>query len=286
MNYPVTGAGLGLRRALIRPLRDVAAGAIDFIEVAPENWLEVGGKLGRAFDAYASRYPVVFHGLSLSLGAPAPLDEALVRAIASFMRERGIRYYSEHLSYCGDDAHLYDLLPIPFSADAAQYVAARIARVQDIVGERIAVENISYYATLGAEMTELEFINEVLAQADCDLLLDINNIVVNSVNHGYDAVHFLDGVPAERVRYLHIAGHHVEAPDLYIDTHGEAVSDAAWTLLGEAYARFGPVPTLLERDSNIPPVSALLAELARIRDAQHVATTSRAENKRKGTEHG
>ncbi|MEO1036803.1 MAG: DUF692 domain-containing protein [Pseudomonadota bacterium] len=277
MTYPVAGVGLGLRRALLAPLRDVAPERLDFLEVAPENWLEVGGKLQRAFAEYNERYPIVFHGLSLSLGAPAPLDTHLVRKIATFMQEHGIRYYSEHLSYCGDDAHLYDLLPIPFTQEAAHYVADRIRQTQDIIGERIAVENISYYASVGQEMTEAEFINEVLERADCDLLLDVNNVIVNSINHRYDPRAFLAAMPSHRVRYIHVAGHDVEAPDLRIDTHGSAVSDAVWDLLDRAYERFGPVPTLLERDFNIPPLDELLGEVDRVRYAQRAVAAPLAD---------
>ncbi|MEM1263315.1 MAG: DUF692 domain-containing protein [Pseudomonadota bacterium] len=274
MNKPVPGVGLGLRRGLMKPLRDAEPGRIDFLEVAPENWLEVGGRLKRAFDEYNERYPILFHGLSLSLGAPAELDVAFVQAIAKFKSSHGIRYYTEHLSYCGDDAHLYDLLPIPFTEEAIDYVAARIARTQDILGERIAVENVSYYASIGAEMSEAEFINAVLSKADCDLLLDINNVVVNSINHGYDATAFIEAMPVERVHYFHIAGHDIEAPDLRIDTHGAAVGEEAWALLDRAYERFGPVPTLLERDFDFPPLEELLSEVDRVRYAQRTVTGS------------
>ncbi|MEM8983148.1 MAG: DUF692 domain-containing protein [Pseudomonadota bacterium] len=276
MNNPVSGVGLGLRRGLMKPLHAAEPGRIDFLEVAPENWLDVGGRLKRAFDEYNERYPVMFHGLSLSLGAPAPLDVDFVRAIGRFKRNHGIRYYTEHLSYCGDDAHLYDLLPIPFTEEAVDYVAARIAQTQDILGERIAIENVSYYASIGAEMSEAEFINAVLSKADCDLLLDVNNVVVNSINHGYDASAFIDSMPIDRVHYFHIAGHEVEAPDLRIDTHGAAVGEEAWTLLDYAYERFGPVPTLLERDFNFPSLDELLGEVDRVRYAQRAAVGSEA----------
>ncbi len=265
MHYPVNGAGLGLRRGLIPNMRDLNPGQIDFLELAPENWLNVGGKLKRSLDFFAERYPLVLHGLSLSLGAPAPLDEGLLKNIASFMRTYDVPYYTEHLSYCGDDAHLYDLMPIPFTEDAADYVAARIRKTQDIIGQRIAVENVSYYAPIATEMSEAEFIIRVIELADCDLLLDVNNIIVNSINHRYDAETFMRAMPPERVRYFHVAGHYTEAPDLRVDTHGDAVSDPVWALLEMAYERFGSVPTLLERDFNFPPMSELLDELARIR---------------------
>ena len=261
----ISGAGLGLRRGtLMRELEAGLPSSVSFLEVAPENWLGVGGALGRRFRALTEQHPFVVHGLSLSLGSPAPLDEALVRKVGAFMRTHGIRKYTEHLSYCSDDGHLYDLMPIPFTAEAALHTAERIARVQDLLGARIGIENASYYGAPGAEMSELEFISTVLAQADCDLLLDVNNVYVNSINHRYDAEAFMAGLPAERICYFHVAGHFVEAADLRVDTHGDAVCDPVWALLGSAYKRFGAVPTLLERDFNIPPLATLAAETARI----------------------
>ena len=261
---PVAGAGLGLRRELVAPLLEHVPEAIGFFEVAPENWMELGGKYARQFRALTERHPFVTHGLSLSLGSPAPLDTGFVKRVGKFLDQHRIRYYSEHLSYCSDDGHLYDLMPIPFTEDAVKHVAARIRRVQDILEREIAVENVSYYAMPGAEMTELQFVNAVLERAGCGLLLDVNNIYVNSINHRYDARAFLDGLPAERVRYLHVAGHYVEAEDLRVDTHGADVCDPVWELLDHAYARLGPVPTLLERDFNIPPLPVLLREVERV----------------------
>ncbi len=265
--FPVTGAGLGLRRALLNPLAEHPAD-LDFMEVAPENWMRVGGKLGRQFRAFTERYPFTCHGLSLSLGGPAPLDEDFVREVGTFLDTHRIRCYTEHLSYCSDDGHLYDLMPIPFTAEAVDYVAARIRRVQDILRRRIAIENVSYYAAPGAEMTETEFVNAVLERADCDLLLDVNNIYVNGINHRYDPLEFLHALPAERVAYFHVAGHYEEAEDLRVDTHGADVIDPVWELLDAAYAHCGVVPTLLERDFNIPPLPELLAEIETIRRFQ------------------
>ena len=250
---------------------DVEPGQIDFMEVAPENWIHVGGALGKKLRWFTERYPFVIHGLSLSIGGPAPLDEQLVRDIKEFMAEHQVRLYSEHLSYCGDDGQLYDLMPIPFSEDAVQYVAGRVRRVQDILEQKIALENVSYYAPADTSMSEADFVLAVLEEADCDLMLDINNIVVNSINHRYDAHEFMLKMPAERIRYFHLAGHYVEAEDLRIDTHGAAVDEQAWQLLADAYAHFGAVPTMLERDFNFPPIRELLDELARIRQLQSQA---------------
>jgi uncharacterized protein (UPF0276 family) len=269
------GAGLGLRRALLGPLQDHYASAqrsddaaIDFFEIAPENWIGVGGQLGRKLRALTERHPFVCHGLSLSLGGPAPLDETLLARIRRLLDTHGIALYSEHLSYCSDDGHLYDLMPIPFTDAAVHTVAQRIRRTQDILGQRIAVENVSYYAAPSQAMREIDFINAVLAEADCDLLLDVNNIHVNSVNHGYDAGEFLDALPGERVAYIHIAGHYVEAPDLLVDTHGAAIIDPVWQLLARAYRNFGVRPTLVERDFNFPPLAELIGEVQTIRRMQ------------------
>jgi uncharacterized protein (UPF0276 family) len=274
-HYPVQGAGLGLRRPMLDKLMADPPNEIDFMEVAPENWIHVGGKLGKKLRFFTERYPFVIHGLSLSIGAPSPLNEQLVRDVKDFMATHDIRLYSEHLSACGDDGQLYDLMPIPFTEDAVSWVAGRVRRVQDILEQRIALENVSFYAPLDTTLSEREFLLAVLEEADCDLMLDINNIVVNSINHRYDASEFLQAMPAERIRYFHLAGHYVEDEDLRIDTHGSPVGAQAWSLLEEAYALFGPVPTLLERDFNIPPIEELLGEVGRIRELQSASIRRR-----------
>jgi uncharacterized protein (UPF0276 family) len=267
-NYSVHGAGLGLRRALLGPLSDPYPDNIDFMEVAPENWINLGGRYSKRLQEFTDQYPFVCHGLSLSLGGPAPLDEQLVRDIKRFLDQHHIRCYSEHLSYCSDNGHLYDLMPIPFTEEAVRHVAHRIRRVQNILERRIAIENVSYYAAPGQEMDEINFIKAVLVEADCDLLLDLNNIHVNSINHCYDPQAFLLALPGERIAYAHIAGHYNEAADLIVDTHGARVIEPVWALLQTAYKAFGVFPTLLERDFNFPPVAELLTEVNRIRDLQ------------------
>lgn len=266
--FPVAGAGLGLRRSMLGELASGVPESVSFMEVAPENWIHVGGSLGRRFRALTEQVPFVTHGLSLSIGGPAPLDEQLLLDIRRFLDEHNIRAYTEHLSYCGDDGHLYDLLPIPFTGEAVTYVAGRIRRAQEIIERPMAIENVSYYAAPGQEMAEIDFINAVLEEADCGLLLDVNNIYVNSINHRYDPEEFLLALPAERVVYCHVAGHYKEAEDLRVDTHGADVLDPVWKLLATAYARFGVMPTLLERDFNIPPMPELLQELGTIRRLQ------------------
>ena len=161
------------------------------MEVAPENWIGVGGRRGRLFREFTERVPFVCHGLSLSIGGPAALDETFLKRLRLFLDRYDIRCYSEHLSYCSDDGHLYDLMPIPFTSDAVRHVAARIRRSQEILERPIAVENVSYYAAPGAELPEIEFVTAVLEEADCGLLLDVNNVFVNAVNHGYDPVTYM-----------------------------------------------------------------------------------------------
>ena len=262
--------GLGLRRALLGPLREAGPGDFDFLECAPENWIGVGGALGEALESLSAHHPLVCHGLSLSLGGCSPLDDAFLRRLRGFLDLHRVPLYSEHLSYCSDDGHLYDLLPIPFTDEAVHHVASRIRRVQDVLGRRIAVENVSYYAAPPPDrdqlaLGEVEFITAVLAEADCDLLLDVNNVHVNAINHRYDPLDFLACLPGERIAYVHVAGHYDEAEDLKIDTHGAPVKDAVWSLLADACRRFGPRPTVLERDFNFPPYADLVAELATVR---------------------
>jgi uncharacterized protein (UPF0276 family) len=245
-------------------LRQDGAFPVDFMEIAPENWMGVGGRLGKRLREFTDRLPFVCHGLSLSIGGPSPLDETFLRRLRQFLDTHQVRCYSEHLSYCTDDGHLYDLMPIPFTEEAVHYVAERVRRVQQILERRIALENVSYYAAPGAELTELQFINAVLEEADCDLLLDVNNIYVNSVNHGYDALEFMHGLPGRRIAYGHIAGHFNEAEDLIVDTHGADVIASVWKILDQAFEHFGVFPVLLERDFNIPPLPELMSEVGQI----------------------
>ena len=271
----VHGAGLGLRRSFLSEIVEQPPSDVGFYEVAPENWMTIGGKFGKQFRAMTERFAFVCHGLSLSIGSSDALDEQFVRDLKLFMREHGIRFYSEHLSYCSHGGHLYDLMPMPFTQDAVKHVAGRIRRVQDILEQRIAIENISYYAAPGQEMREIDFFNAVVSEADCDVLIDINNIYVNSVNHGYDAEAFLREMPAQRIAYAHIAGHYVEAEDFLVDTHGAPIIDPVWNLLGRAYELFGVFPALLERDFNIPPLAELYKEVGTIQSIQQQYSAGR-----------
>jgi uncharacterized protein (UPF0276 family) len=267
-NYPVNGAGLGLRRALLGPLSSVTAENIDFMEVAPENWIGVGGRLGKHFRSFTERFDFLCHGLSLSIGSPDPLDIVFVKQVAQFMKEHGIKAYSEHLSFCSNEGHMYDLMPIPFTEEAVNYVAQRIRIVQDIIEQPLIIENVSAYAQPGKEMDEIDFLKAVITEADCHLLLDVNNVFVNSTNHGFDAKDYLSQIPTDRISYLHIAGHYEEAKDLLVDTHGATVKQDVWDLLDFTYQLHGVIPTLLERDFNIPSVAELQREIDMIKLAQ------------------
>lgn len=265
----ISGAGLGFRRELVPDLKAGVPPAIDFFELAPENWAGMGGRSAKDLRAFTEALPFVCHGLSLDLGGPRPLDTALLRRIKHFMREHGMTLYTEHLSWCGDDGHLYDLLPIPCTGDAVRWVSGRIRQAQDILEMQIGIENASYYvAPPDAEMGEAEFIRAVIEEADCLLHLDVNNIYVNSRNFGFDPVAFMDALPLERACYLHMTGHYVEPDGILVDTHGADVIDPVWALLDAAYTRVGPLPTCLERDFNMPALAELAGEVAQIANAQ------------------
>ncbi|EGT3628714.1 DUF692 domain-containing protein [Morganella morganii] len=269
--------GLGLRREMLSEFCTQVPDAINFFEVAPENWMTLGGKFGRQFRELTEQHTFYCHGLSLSIGSPEPLDLAFVKNIKTFMDLHQIQVYSEHLSYCSGQGHLYDLMPIPFTDAAVKHVAARVKQVEDILERPLILENVSFYAAPGAQMSELEFVNAVLQEADCKLLLDVNNIYVNSINHQYDADAFLQAMPTERIAYLHIAGHYKQAEDLLIDTHGAAINDPVWALLQRCYALHGVKPTLLERDFNLPTTAELLLELNQIH-AYQAAVSSQIQN--------
>lgn len=279
-NCKISGVGLGLKRELIPQIQatygNESTSNLNFVEIAPENWIDIGGKAANQLDWFVERYPIVCHGLCLSLGGLAPLDTNFLNQVKQFIQQYQIPLYTEHLSYStdgykGKQGYLYDLLPIPFTEEAVHYVAKRIRQTQDILGQRIAVENASFYVQAPiSSMDELTFIKAVLTEADCFLHLDINNIYVNSVNFNFDAHEFLRGIPGERIVYAHMAGHFQQAPDLLIDTHGADVIDPVWALLEEAYQLFGAFPTCLERDNNIPPMPVLMQEINKIADFQHL----------------
>ncbi len=267
----VSGVGLGLRREMMDEIYPDLPQEVDFWEVAPENWIPLGGKYQKHFTQLTQKNRFVTHGLSLSIGSFDPLDINFVKQVKSFLDTHNIAFYSEHLSYCSGHGHMYDLMPIPFTEQAITHVVTRIKQVQDILERPLILENVSYYAAPGQQISELDFTLEVLERANCQLLLDVNNIYVNSINHGYDADHFLKSLPSHRIAYGHIAGHFDEEEDLKVDTHGADVIEPVWELLAKAYEYHGVFPTLLERDFNIPPIEQLLQEVRRIRHIQQSA---------------
>ncbi|WP_343619560.1 DUF692 domain-containing protein [Acinetobacter proteolyticus] len=263
----LAGVGLGLRREFIDAFLNADTHP-DFIEVAPENWMGFGGRHAKLLAQCVEKAPLICHGLSLSLGGPHPLNIEFIQQVKNFLQRYQVQIYSEHLSYTHDGGYLYDLLPIPMTEAAVNYVAERILRVQDSLGQRLVIENVSTYLMPNAEMREAEFVREVLLKADCELLLDVNNVYVNSINHGSDAYTFIDAMPKDRIRYLHVAGHEQVEKNLLIDTHGAAISDPVWQLLQYSYQVCGVKPTLLERDFNIPSWQQLQNELTHIKNIQ------------------
>lgn len=255
-------AGLGFRKDFAEDFLGSDKMCPAFIEFAPENWIGMGGYWKKILKKASEKYPVVCHGLSLSLGSPEELDWEFLNEVKKFIREYNVLLYSEHLSYSKcNNAHLYDLLPIPFKEDAVNHIAERIRMVQDFLEMKIAIENVSYYTPVAAEMKEHEFINAIVAKADCNLLLDVNNVYVNAFNHQYNAVEFINQLPLSKVAYIHMAGHHKVADDLIIDTHGAPVISQVFDLFEYTVTHTHPVPVLLERDFNIPDLEELQEEL-------------------------
>lgn len=269
------GAGLGFRREMLTTLKEQSLSDIDFFEVSPENWLGLGGRYARDLRHFTERFNFVCHGLSLSIGATAELDTQLLRNIKAFMKHHNITLYTEHLSWCADDGHLYDLLPIPCTEEAVHWVSQRIQQAQDILEMPIGIENASYYfSPPGAQMREEEFISAVVAESNCMLHLDVNNVYVNSQNFGYNAKDYISALPIERVCYLHVAGHYVEPDGFIVDTHGADVIDPVWELLEYTYNQLNNpalIPTCLERDFNFPEFSQLHREINTIKKLQDAA---------------
>ncbi|MGD9486380.1 MAG: DUF692 domain-containing protein [Calditrichaceae bacterium] len=263
----IHGAGLGFRRDLADDLINAETNKPNFVEFAPENWMGMGGFWKKKLRSVVEKYPLLCHGLSLSIGSPEPLDWNFLKELKAFLNEFPVQIYSEHLSYSKcDNAHLYDLLPIPFREDAVRHVVERIRQVQDFLERPIAIENVSYYTPVAAEMAEETFIRSIVEESGCNLLLDVNNIYVNAFNHQYDAKKFLGQLPLEKVVYIHMAGHEQVSPDLIIDTHGQPIIDPVYDLFEWTIDHVRPVPVLLERDYNIPGFEALQEELGRLQN--------------------
>lgn len=262
---PYLGFGLGLRPDHYEAILATDP-PVDWFEILSENYMVGGGKPLHYLDRIRENYPVVMHGVSLSVGSTDPLDAEYLRDLKTLAARAEPVWISDHLCWTGvDRTHLHDLMPLPYTEEAIAHVAARVRQVQDYLGRRILLENVSSYVTYtDSALTEWEFVREVAERADCLLLLDINNVYVSGFNHGFDPLRYLDAIPRERVQQFHLAGHrHLDTH--IIDTHDEPVIDAVWDLYAAACRRFGPVSTMIERDDNMPPLDALLTELTHAR---------------------
>jgi len=262
-----TSTGIGFRRDIADTLINTDQLNPDFIEFAPENWMGIGGYWKKLLEKATEKFPVTCHGLSMSLGSPDELDMDFLMELKKFLNKYNVRIFSEHLSYTkSQNAHMYDLLPIPFREDAVHHVAGRIRQAQEILERKIALEIVSYYTPVAAEIGELEFIKEIVKEADCQLLLDVNNVYVNGFNHKYDPYDFISQLPLDKVAYIHMAGHEQVEPDLIIDTHGQAIIDPVYELFEWTVSKMNPVPVLLERDYNFDELDALNVELSKLRE--------------------
>jgi len=276
-----TGVGLGLRADLLDDAHaGVADGRVAFWEVSPENYMDRGGRLVDQFEALAERGPIITHGLMMSLGALDPLDDAYFAALRGFLDRHGRGWHSDHLCFSTHEgALLHDLLPLPADEDTARRVAARIREASDRLERALAIENISYYLPMGeAKLSEAEFVTCVCEEADCGLLLDVNNVYVNAKNFGFDALEMLAGYPLDRVVQLHVAGHtHWPRFDMYLDDHGSTAEPTVHELMQWIVERTGPLPVLLERDKAIPPLAELLDEVASLQASYDAALARRRE---------
>ncbi|HYL18832.1 MAG TPA: DUF692 domain-containing protein [Burkholderiales bacterium] len=268
---PPLGFGLGLRTD---HYEEVLAGqtGVDWFELLSENYLVPGGKPLHYLDRIRADYPVVMHGVSLSIGSSDPLDMHYLRALKVLAERVSPHWISDHLCWTGvSGRNTHDLLPLPYTEEALAQVVAKVEAVQDYLGRRILLENVSSYVSYkDSELTEWEFLAEIARRADCLILLDVNNIYVSAYNHGFDAEAYLDAIPAERVQQIHLAGHS-NCGDHIIDTHDADVIDPVWDLYAKAIARLGPVSTMIERDDHIPLLADLVSELDRARRVAEVA---------------
>ena len=260
------GFGLGVRPCHYEDLLGERRGSVSWLEALTENYLLPGGRPLHFLERLRAEYPIVLHGVSLSIGGADPLNEDYLREVKALAARVEPAWVSDHLCWTGvDGVNLHDLMPLPFTEEALRHVVSRVAAVQERLGRRLVLENVSSYVSFARQdMTEWEFLREVAERADCQLLLDVNNIYVSSVNHGFDPMAYLRGIPVERVQQFHLAGHR-NMGDYLIDTHDEPVCEAVWRLFHAAVERFGPLSTMIERDDNIPELDVLLAELDRAR---------------------
>ncbi len=268
------GFGLGLRPQHYEALLGEHRGSVSWLEALTDNYLVPGGRPLHYLERLRAHYPVVLHGVSLSIGSTDPLNLDYVRSVKALADRIEPAWISDHLCWTGvDGVNLHDLMPLPFTEETVRHVVSRVHAVQDLLGRQLTLENVSSYVSFAAdEMTEWEFLREIAERADCRLLLDVNNVYVSSVNHGFEPLAFLRGVPVDRVQQFHLAGHQSQG-DYLIDTHDEPVCEEVWQLYAAAVARFGAVATMIERDDKIPDLPDLLAELQR---ARSIALTAEA----------
>ena len=259
----IEGFGLGLRPEHYRDFADRRGPGVEWLEVLSENYLVPGGKPLANLDLIRRDYPMAMHGVSLSIAGSEPLDADYLKQLKALARRVQPAVISDHLCWTGiGRTNLHDLLPVPFTREALLHVATRVGKVQDFLGRALALENVSTYVRFaGDEMSEWEFLAALVERSGCELLLDVNNVYVNAVNHGFDAREFIDALPAAAIRQIHLAGHR-DNGDHLVDTHDAPVCDAVWDLYERAVERFGPVPTMIERDDHIPALTELLDELA------------------------
>jgi uncharacterized protein len=277
MSSSIQGFGLGLRTEHYRDFID-STPRVDWLEVIAENYMVPGGKPLAMLDAIRRDHPMVMHGVSLSIGSTDALDTEYLGALKALAQRIEPAWISDHLCWTGVDHHnLHDLLPMPYTEAALRHLVTRVQQVQDVLGRRLLLENVSSYVSFAAdEMSEWEFIAQLAQRADCELLLDVNNVYVSSRNHGFDARVFIDAMPRERVRQIHLAGHEDHGTHL-VDTHDHPVCDAVWALYEHTVRRLGAVPTMIERDDHIPPLAELLAELDQARAVQAAALVAACE---------
>jgi uncharacterized protein (UPF0276 family) len=262
---PVIGVGLGLRREIAEETFDHAT-EIDWLEFIPENYMELGGMAKERLETALEAFPLVSHGVNLSIGSTDDLNDAYLSELKALLDRVDAPWWSDHLCFTTiGGAYMHDLLPLPFTREAVKHISERIKRVQDFVGRPFLLENISFYMNMpGAEMTDAQFLAEIVEQADCGLLLDVNNVYVNSVNHGFDPLDYLREIPVERTVQMHVAGHK-RIGEYVIDTHGAPLIEPVYELLRWVLARTKVHGVLLERDQNFPPFAELLSELKMIR---------------------
>jgi uncharacterized protein (UPF0276 family) len=268
MTSRLSGVGLGLRTEHYRDFVERRP-AVDWLEVISENYMVDGGKPLYWLDTIRRDWPMVMHGVSMSIGSTDPLDLNYLKQLKALAARVEPAWISDHLCWTGVDHHnLHDLLPMPYTEASLAHLSERVSQAQDVLGRRLLLENVSSYVSFAAdEMSESDFIVELVSRSDCDLLLDVNNVYVSSINHGFDAKAFVDAMPAQRVRQIHLAGHE-DHGDYMIDTHDHPVCNAVWDLYAYTISRLGNVPTMIERDDHIPPLDTLIDELDQVRSIQ------------------